>query len=258
MACEESQVETLYTAADRGDGSGTKEFNTKGATKLYFIRDVRDVTDGADPPTGTVIQGTVSNISSTTNDSSSTGCTFTDSTGLTDPVAEWDWGSAASRTIEAIVSKTTNPPITGNWSYAIDPDGLGFGGYTNFKNGNTAKIRATLFTSQTVYKLRIKFIESGTAANRIVNLHEVYDTKKEHGFQTSIGLEFFDQARSDWKSHTAFGTDMDPFFDGADAVVINTASNMPHKASGLLRLKYTNTGEVNFSLVVIKVDPCKA
>lgn len=255
MVCEESQVETLYPAADRGPGTGTTEFNTKGATILYFIHDVRDVVDSADPPTGTVIQGTITNIANSTDDDINTSATFTDSSGSADPIAEYDFGAPASRSIEVVF----DAPATGGtwtWQYAIDPDGLGFGSFITFKTGSSllAKTTLKLFDSQTVQKLRLKFINSD-GVGRIGKLFEVYDLKKEHGV-TTFSLEFFDQARSNWKNFSTF-TVADPFTTGADVVKITTVGTLPHKTTGLLRLKFSNTGKNNFSMIVIKADPCK-
>ncbi len=254
MVCEESQPETLFVAADRAKGIQTKEFNTKGAATLYFIRDVRDVTDGTDPPLGTVIQGTIADIANATDDNVGTFARFQDSTSQTDPIAEWDFGAAASRSIGVILFL---PNLTGTsitWSYAIDPDGLGFGSFVNFATGPSVKTRFKLFDSQTVQKLRIKMIQGGSLS-RDGRMLEIFDLEKEHG-TNKLSLEFFDQARSDWKNHTTFST-LDPFFDGVNVVIIDTASNMPHKATGLLRVGVDNVGRCNYSLIVIKADPCK-
>lgn len=257
MACEESQVETLFTAADRAKGIQTKEFNTKGATTLYLIRDVRDVADGADPPLGTVIQGTINNIANATDDDGNTTTRFFDRDTAADAIAEWDFGAAASRSIGIIISIPTSSNQSFTISYAIDPDGLGFGGFTNFITAATSltKTRFKLFDSQTVFKIRIKVINS-LNVSRPADVHQIFDLEKEHGTNI-LSLEFFDQARSDWKNHTTFST-LDPLFDGANAVKIDSSGNLPHKASGLLRVSVDNLGKCNYSLVVIKADPCKA
>ncbi len=256
MVCEESQIETLYAAADRVDGTGTTEFNTKGATTLYFIHDVRDVVDSADPPTGTVIQGTITNISNSTDDDLSTKATFSDSSGSTDPISEYDWGAAASRSITVVFDAGTTSGIW-TWSYAIDPDGLGFDSFITFKTGSSllAKTTLKLFDSQTVQKLRLKFVNTSGTSD-LGKLYEVYDIKVEHG-ATTFSLEFNDQARSDWKNFTTF-TEAAPFVVGSNVTKITTAGTLPHKTTGLLRLKYSNTGKNNFSMIVIKANPCKA
>lgn len=256
MVCEESQVETLFTAADRAKGILTKEFNTKGATTLYLIRDIRDFSDGADPPLGTVIQGTITSIANATDDNSDTAAIFQDSDVITDPIAEWDFTAAASRSI-GVIAQITSQTFS-NWDvfYAIDPDGLGFGAFVKFISASTllAKTRFKLFDSQTVQKLRIKAVNSGIG-DRQFQLLEIFDLEKEHG-TNQLSLEFFDQARSDWKNFTTFST-LDPFFASATVVKIDTGSNMPHKASGLLRVSLNNAGKCNYSLIVIKADPCK-
>lgn len=257
MVCEESEVQTLYAAADRADGAATPvEFNTKGAQTLYFIRDVRDFTDGADPPLGTVIQGTITSIANTTDDDSNTSAIFQDSNVDTDPIAEWDFTAAASRSIGIIAKITSQTFSTWDVFYAIDPDGLGFGAFVKFISASTllAKTRFKLFDSQTVQKIRIKAVNTNTASRQF-QLLEIFDLKKEHG-TNQLSLEFFDQARSDWKNFTTFSI-LDPFFDDANVNKIDIASNQPHKATGLLRAILTNVGKCNNSLIVIKADPCK-
>lgn len=257
LVCEESQVETLYVAADRAKGAATPvEFNTKGAGTLYFIRDVRDFSDGADPPLGTIIQGTINNIANATDDDSNTLMDFRDDSGTTDPIAEWDFGAAASRSIGIIVEIISQAFATWDLSYAIDPDGLGFGSFVNFVTSKTvlAKTRFKLFDSQTVFKLRIKAVNTNTSF-RTLFVYEIFDLEKEHG-TNQLSLEFFDQERSDWKSFKTFST-IDPFINNTNANAIDTGGSLPHKATGLVRAILTNIGKCNNSLIVIKANPCK-
>ena len=253
MSCEESQVEILQTAGNKTAQTFTDEVNTKGVTKLYIIRDAREIT-----PTTTVTQstvaGTVNNGANAVDKDASTNSTLSVPTSIAPAIQRFDFGSIATRSLGILHSSTTG--TIGTLSYRIG-DTTGSGSWVDIyvSQGPVSKTLFTLAaTSFRFVDIRLAVTVSIT---KTANIFEVFDLVEGWG-EINFSMEIQDTARSSWISlpdQPSISTLKT--YEGDTQTTDTVNVTLPHKATGLLRFVQVINGKANYSCAVIKVDPCK-
>lgn len=254
MACEVSQSEVILAAGNVNGANGTtltKDVNTSGAEKLYTIRKLEVVPFTS--PTASVIQGSITNIANSIDQNLSTGAGVIDGTTATDPIAQYDYGSVATRRFAAYVTLTGGP--AGTFSYRANTDGntatpTTWTAWTVFNSGSIA-IAAT---TNSCRHFQIKFVVNSSTIGT-ANINEQWDAE-EGGYGTfSTKFEIFDTARSTWLTIPDSGAFTILSSLGITSE-ITISGIMPYATSGLFRVSYTTIGHVNVSITMVKVKPC--
>ena len=197
----ESEQETLFSNAERADGTYTQEFTMDGHEVLY-VSHVQDWID-----TNTSIQGTPT-ITNAANAIDGYLNISTDEmvvqSGDTTKELIIDFGSAAARDITFMTHMDGNHPTTtssGRWEYQTSNDDITYSSSTTLDTGTNlnSNDNQELTTELSIASFRyLKLILVWTAGTAFIGfLYEVYETS-ERNASSAVQFELYDDERSAW------------------------------------------------------------
>lgn len=266
LVCEESQAETLLAAADRAIGTINTKINTKGATKLYMMRDIREVVSTT-TVIATLIAGAFTDLTNTDDKDQSTKGTSFDSTSTTNPHLRFDFGSLATRKYSIIDSLSSLGITTIRFRTNTDGDTASpttWSAWTTYFSSSSSFAKRSVFLVDINCRhIEIDISHAHSGAHNY-NIFEVYDGNEAWGAIT-FDFQIFDAARSVWRSAPGQPTvaNIDTVADGDTVQIFKIDMDsmpIPHKVttSDMFRIQEVITkGKVNYSIELIKVDPCK-
>jgi hypothetical protein len=245
---KESIWETVFSG-DYDDGTHNKLINTEGADKVYFIRQVNDITDATDP-TPTLIAGTWSNLANCVDDNFTTSSDCLDATSTTDPQIRFDYGSILIRDM-GINFGFASVSTLATLEYRYSNDAVGWSSWITARSSDAIVPKTTVYIGELSFRyIELRFVGT-VASNSTCELYQVYDKNKEHGIN-NMSLQIYDTTRNSWVDSG------DITFSSLDPRTIDNQKEV--KTSGLLpftsenlRLQLTNTGKCNVSMTIVKV-----
>jgi len=251
-----SENEITQVAQDYLPQTFTDAFTTKGATKLYITRDIREII-----PTSTVtmsvIQGTISPVANAGDKDTSTFANMSDNTGSTDPIMRGDFGSLATRDIAILWQTAQNFTTTLQYRVNTDGDVATPTTFTSFVTFHTGTIEPKqLFTVGSGLNFRHVEIKLITSSTFFVSarIFEVFDANEGWG-DIDLDLQIFDEARSEWVSVPDQPTFIDLKSWNGDAKDTQEVDiTMPNQSNQLRTVQVLNA-KTNYSMQISKTDP---
>ncbi len=251
-----SENEVVQIAQDYTPQTFTDTFSTKGATKLYINRDIRETVPTTNV-TVTAVSGTVSGASSAGDQDTSTNAIMTDRTSFGDAIINADFGSLSTRDLAVLFDPIGG--LTQQLRYRVNTDGdvatptawtsevlffSGAGGAKQlFTVGSGLNFRHA--------EIRLTVLNTNFASTHIF---EVFDANEGWG-EIDLDLQMLDEARSEWVSipdQPAFSTLKSWEGDTKDTQEVDIT--MPNQSSQLRTVQNLN-GKANYSMQISKTDP---
>lgn len=248
ISCEESQFEILQAAANVSNGDTPLLINTKGAEKLYIIRDVRQVFPTSNV-SNSLVSGNVQNLGNSIDKDLNTFSNYNGGASTTNGLVLYDFGSINNRNPAASgrISGNTNGTLRMRWS----TDNATWSAWETVSFGsNTPQVTVAPFGVVSMRYVQLEFFGNAVGGTQ-VNAYEVFDINEGYG-GSNFRLEVKDIERNIW--HTIpDNPNFTTLFTTSETTVIDTI--LPYTTTNF-RGVIDNTGLVNISVIIVKVKPC--
>lgn len=261
-SCEESQTETLISAGDKDPQTINTKIDSNGATKLYLIRDVRQV-DPTTDPTYSNINNTLTSPDNSHDQDPSTAGSISAITSGQNYQGRWDFGSLQSSKGIGVLMLSTIVGGTHTVQVRHSENASDWSSYITIITGGSSVAKALYvpFTSVSFRYVEVRYNSSASSVSG--QIFEVFIADEGYGELTG-DLQIYDEERSTWRSLPNQPSELVKLksWEGDSVQIVTIKMEdmpIPHKniSGDMFRLQDIINGKINYSLELVKVNPCE-
>lgn len=198
-----TRTEIVFDSSVKGTPASPyfKIIDFQGAKGIIVAQRALTQPNNAETITAQAIQGTVTNPNNAVDKNSSTFATLSDTTGTTDPIIRFDFGSIAVRSVSIKRSGDGNESDTKIARWRTSNDAVAWSTETTLDTYTTAGLPqqfSRFITSLSFRYLEIRFQFFAASPTRNYNIFEIWSDLGDGFGISNLSFEIFDEARNEW------------------------------------------------------------